>query len=62
MIIYVNILDNEHRNRETLGQVDTRDFPSLAAFREECKLIIQGCHAAGMPVYLSSRCCKNWKE
>lgn len=60
MIIYFNL--RAYGYRETVDQIDTRDFPSRKAFRIECKRLVSEYHMAGMPVYLSSRCCKNWKD
>lgn len=60
MIIYFNL--RAHGYRVTVDQLDTRDFPNLAAFRAERRRLVGEYHLAGMPVYLSSRCCKNWKD
>lgn len=60
MITYFNM--RSYGYRETVDALDTQDFLSRKAFRIECKRLISEYHMAGMPVYTSSRCCKNWKE
>lgn len=62
MIRYLNTKFSS--GRETVDQLDSKDFPDYKAFRaEQRRLVSEYCLAGGFGnVYWSSRSCKNWKE
>jgi hypothetical protein len=47
---------------ETVDQLDRKDFKSFREFREEARRLVKEYHIAGMNVYRSQRCTKQWKE
>lgn len=62
MIRYLNTKFSS--GRETIDQLDSKDFTDYKAFRTEQKrLVSEYCLAGGYgELYWSSRSCKNWKE
>lgn len=46
---------------ETVDQVSPSDFPSYKEYKKEVRSMVENYHLCGMPVYLSSRCTKDWK-
>lgn len=47
---------------ETIDELDPKDFGSYREFRTELKRLVGEYHLAGMPVYTSQRCTKDWKS
>jgi len=47
---------------ETVDEISRRDFVTYREYRSEARRLISEYHMAGMPVYLSSRCCRDWKN
>jgi hypothetical protein len=45
---------------ETVDQLDSKDFPTWREFRKELNRLISEYRLAGMAVYSSSRCTKDW--
>jgi hypothetical protein len=46
---------------ETVDQLDHNDFSKWSEFRKELNRLMSEYHLAGMPVYASQRCSKDWK-
>jgi len=47
---------------ETVDELSRSDFDTGKQFRAEVRRLINEYHIAGMPVYASSRCTKDWKK
>ena len=49
---------------ETVDSIDQKDFigKSYKEFRQEVRRLLYEYHLAGMNVYISSRCTKDWRE
>jgi len=47
---------------ETVDEISRRDFVTYREYRSEVRRLISEYHMAGMPVYSSSRCCRDWKN
>ncbi len=47
---------------ETVDQLETTDFPTWKEFRKELNRLVSEYHIAGIGVYVSSRCTKEWRE
>jgi hypothetical protein len=60
MITYFNI--RTAYGVETVDELDSKDFPMWKDFRKETFRLISEYHLAGMNVYTSSRCTKEWKN
>lgn len=50
------------QGRETVDELDRKDYESNKAFRAELYRLIREYGMAGMSVYSSSRMCANWKD
>lgn len=61
MIAYLNTKFSS--GRETVDQLDSKDFTDRKAFRAEQRRLISEYYLAGGhgSLYWSSRCCKNWR-
>tara|TARA_R110002167_G_scaffold187969_4_gene389355 strand:- start:249 stop:425 length:177 start_codon:yes stop_codon:yes gene_type:complete len=46
---------------ETVDELDRKDFSGDRAFRVEARRLVSEYHLAGMNVYRSQRCTKEWK-
>ena len=46
---------------ETVDELDRKDFASFREFREEGRRLVKEYQIAGMNVYRSQRCTKDWK-
>ena len=61
MIRYLNWRGPQ--GRETIDELDSRDFPDRKAARAERARLVDEYAMAGMGgAYWSSRCCANWRE
>lgn len=58
-VIYFNMRTNY--GIETVDQICESDFNSYKEFRKELQSMRSNYHLAGMPVYTSQRCAKDWK-
>ena len=47
---------------ETVDQVDRNDFKTYSEYKKELRRLRDEYHMAGMPVYISQRCTKDWKQ
>ena len=47
---------------ETVDELSSEDFETKKAFRAELNRLVSEYHMAGMPVYTSSRCAKDWNK
>ena len=47
---------------ETVDELSRKDFNTYKAYRAEVKRLVAEYHMAGMNVYTSQRCCKDWKQ
>ena len=47
---------------ETVDQIDREDWPNRKEFLKELRSMIENYHMAGMPVYQSRRCTKDWNN
>lgn len=47
---------------ETVDELDQKDFASFREFREEARRLVKEYAMAGMNVYRSQRCTKEWNE
>jgi hypothetical protein len=47
---------------ETVDQICKDDFTDSKEYKKELRNMLSGYHEAGMNVYLSQRCTKDWKE
>jgi hypothetical protein len=50
------------QGRETVDQLDSKDFPDWKAVRTELRRLIGEYSLCGMAVYPSTRMCGNWKD
>lgn len=46
---------------ETVDELDQKDFPTYREFRKELNRLIGEYRLAGMQVYSSQRCTKEWR-
>jgi hypothetical protein len=46
---------------ETVDELNRKDFASFREFREEARRLVKEYQIAGMNVYRSQRCTKEWK-
>ena len=60
MTKYLNMRSNY--GVETVDELSTEDFETKKAFRAEINRLVSEYHLAGMPVYASSRCAKDWNK
>lgn len=47
---------------ETVDEFDSQDFKSRREFRKELRRMVLEYSTSGMPVYISSRCTKDWRN
>ena len=47
---------------ETVDELDRKNFASFREFRAEARRLVSEYHLAGMNVYRSQRCTKEWKD
>ena len=47
---------------ETVDELSRKDFHSYKAYREELKRLVGEYRMAAMNVYVSQRCCRDWKQ
>jgi len=47
---------------ETVDQLDPNDFNTYKEFKEELKRLVKEYNMAGIGVYISQRCTKEWKK
>lgn len=47
---------------ETVDSLCSDDFQSAKEFRKELSRLVREYHLAGMPVYVSRRCTKDWNS
>ena len=47
---------------ETVDQLDPKDFTTYKEFKAELRRLIGEYHLAGMAVYNSTRCTKDWSQ
>lgn len=59
MVRYLNMVTSY--GVETVDQLEQKDFNSYREFKAELKRLINEYRLAGMPVYSSQRCTKDWK-
>lgn len=59
-MVYLNWKDS-HSSRETVDELDRKEFETAKAFRVELSRLCAEYRLAGMDVYVSSRKCGNWK-
>jgi hypothetical protein len=59
-MIYINL--KSCYGVETVDQLSKKDFSSYKDFIKELKRLLYEYHLAGMAVYSSSRCTKDWKN
>ena len=60
MTKYLNMRSNY--GVETVDELSTEDFETKKAFRAEINRLVSEYHLAGMGVYISVRCTKDWKN
>ena len=58
--IYLNM--KSAYGTETVDQISRTDFEDRKSYLIELKSMISNYHMAGMNVYASGRCTKNWKD
>jgi hypothetical protein len=58
--IYLNMRTNY--GTETVDQVCREDWPTYRDFKKEVNSLIYNYRLAGMQVYTSQRCTKDWKD
>ena len=58
--IYFNLRGNY--GIETVDSCSREDWATNKEFRHEVKSMLSNYHLAGMPVYTSQRCTKDWKN
>lgn len=46
---------------ETIDELNPKDFETRKEFRKELNRLVSEYHLAGVGVYVSSRCTKEWK-
>lgn len=56
--VYINMRSSY--GIETVDEVNTTEFPEPKEFRKEVRNMIVNYSQCGMPVYVSSRCTKDW--
>ena len=59
-MIYFNI--KSPYGIETIDELNKNDFNNMKEFRLEVKRLVLEYHIAGINVYKSSRCTKDWKN
>lgn len=59
-MIYFNIKTSQ--GVETVDELDKKDFTNIKDFFKEKRRLITEYHLAGMNVYTSTRCTKDWKN
>lgn len=57
---YLNMKSNF--GTETVDELDPKDFPTFKEFRAELRRLVSEYQLAGMNVYTSTRCTKDWKD
>lgn len=57
---YINIKTNY--GVETVDEINKSDFPTYPEFKKELRRLIYEYRLAGMMVYSSIRCTKEWKK
>lgn len=60
MTRYINIRSNY--GVETVDQLSIDEFDSYLAFNKELRRLVSEYRLAGMDVYTSQRCTKEWKD
>lgn len=60
MKTYFNLKTNF--GTETVDELSSSDFNNLKEFRAEKRRLLNEYHLAGMAVYLSQRCTKEWRD
>lgn len=60
MKTYFNIKSNG--TTETVDELDSKDFATMKDFRTERKRLTNEYRIAGIDIYLSQRCTKDWSN
>lgn len=47
---------------ETVDEVNPKDFKNNKEFKKELKRLVNEYHLCNMPVYISNRATKDWKQ
>jgi hypothetical protein len=47
---------------ETVDELDRKDFATYKEFKEELLRLKKEYHLSGIPVYISQRCTKEWRN
>lgn len=58
--VYINM--KSKYGIETVDEVNTSEFPNPKEFRKEVNSMLVNYRQCGMPVYVSSRCTKDWAK
>lgn len=57
---YLNIITSY--GVETVEELDSKNFATFEEFRVELRRLASEYHTAGMHIYISQRCDKNWNN